>query len=354
MKNKIIAIIFPLLLGLGFIFTVCTPDKDISYLERRRLATKETLKEDFTANLDAYLSDQFPKRNSLLAVNSLYERFVLLNADSNGSYFYKGHMIDKNYPLNEKNLTSFIEKINHLAQKYSQNNRVFYSIIPDKSYYLDSTEYLKIDFNSIFEKLKTNLPYDYIDISQSFTIDDYYRTDIHLKQSSYFKVTDTFLKHFDVTPIDIEYERRILKNFYGASFSKFPFNSPDEIEYYTNNRLEEISSSHLEYGRKPIYDFTTNKEVDLYNIFLSGPSALIEIENDESATEKELIIFRDSFASSFAPLLVPYYRKITLIDLRYIQSNRLDDLVDFENKDILFLYSTLLINNSNLLKIPLK
>ena len=64
-----------------------------------------------------------------------------------------------------------------------------------------------------------------------------------------------------------------------------------------------------------------------------------------------MIIFRDSFASSLAPLLIPYYQKITLIDLRYININYIAPQIDFQNKDVLFLYSTLIVNNSFILKI---
>ena len=76
------------------------------------------------------------------------------------------------------------------------------------------------------------------------------------------------------------------------------------------------------------------------------------IENP-NAPEKELIIFRDSFASSLAPLLLPYYKKITLIDLRYGDIEKMEPLVDFKKADVIFLYSTLTINNAHLLKVKI-
>ena len=91
--------------------------------------------------------------------------------------------------------------------------------------------------------------------------------------------------------------------------------------------------------------------VDSYSLFLSGPSSIIEMSSPNAINDRELILFRDSFGSSLAPLLLPYYKKITLIDLRYINMNMVEQYVTFENQDILFLYSTLLVNSSNLLKI---
>ncbi|MBO5414261.1 MAG: hypothetical protein J6A17_01405, partial [Bacilli bacterium] len=66
--------------------------------------------------------------------------------------------------------------------------------------------------------------------------------------------------------------------------------------------------------------------------------------------DKELVVFRDSFGSSLTPLLINYYKKITLIDNRYIHSKYYLNKVDFKNQDILFMYSTLLVNNSGSLK----
>ena len=85
---------------------------------------------------------------------------------------------------------------------------------------------------------------------------------------------------------------------------------------------------------------------DKYDIFLSGAVPLLTIENKKSNSDKSLIVFRDSYGSSLIPLLVEGYSKITVIDTRYISSKILDEYVDFSNNDILFIYSTLLINNS--------
>ena len=90
--------------------------------------------------------------------------------------------------------------------------------------------------------------------------------------------------------------------------------------------------------------------LDSYDIFLSGPSSYIEIINNNNTTTKELVIFRDSFSSSLAPLLLPYYKKITLIDIRYINSENYLKKINFNNQDVLIIYSTLLINNSYTLK----
>ena len=66
---------------------------------------------------------------------------------------------------------------------------------------------------------------------------------------------------------------------------------------------------------------------------------------------KELIIFRDSFASTIAPLLINGYKKITLVDLRYIDPNKLNEIIKFDKQDILIIYNTIMINNSEAIRV---
>ena len=74
------------------------------------------------------------------------------------------------------------------------------------------------------------------------------------------------------------------------------------------------------------------------------------MENKNAKNDKELVLFRDSFGSSLAPLLTEEYAKITLVDLRYIDSNYLGKVVEFTNKDILIMLNTQTINNSYMLR----
>ena len=78
--------------------------------------------------------------------------------------------------------------------------------------------------------------------------------------------------------------------------------------------------------------------------------SLISIENAENKKGRELVVFRDSYASSLIPLIIEGYSKITLVDTRYISPKILDNYIDFDNQDIYFLYSALLINDSYSMK----
>ena len=75
------------------------------------------------------------------------------------------------------------------------------------------------------------------------------------------------------------------------------------------------------------------------------------IYNNLASSDDELIVFRDSYGSSLIPLLISGYNKITVVDTRYINPKLLNNYIDFNDyQDTLFIYNTMLINESYSLK----
>lgn len=190
----------------------------------------------------------------------------------------------------------------------------------------------------------------YIDILPMLTLDDYYKTDSHWRQE---KIQDIAWHIAESMGADA-------KSLYTVNTLDYPFEGvymgqsalplkPDTIKYLTNDILSECKVSYFDSGKAVTGDMYNMEKAygkDPYEIFLSGTSALIEIDNPNAKTDKELVLFRDSFGSSLAPLLVPGYSKITVVDIRYLQSSFLGNFIKFDNQDVLFLYSTTLLNNS--------
>ena len=354
MKEKIIAIGFSVIIISVGLISLILKDNKISLIERRKLTTTSDVSKDFFDNIEDYLSDQFPLRNELLSLNSSYERDILGNKEKNDVYVVDDIIYEKNYPLNEKSIDNFVNKINYIKDKYFKNNKTYYSIIPDKAYFLNEDKYLKIDYNKLINSLN-NVNSDYINIIDKVKIDDYYKTDIHIKQESWLKLVPYLSKKLGFNYYNINYKKEVYNDFYGASYSKVINGNKDKLTYLVNSYQDSLIVNHLEYGNKPLYEVSKLGTSDSYDVFLSGPSAFIEISNKNSTSNKELIIFRDSFGSSLIPLLTPYYSKITLIDLRYISSDLLGNYLSVNsNQEVLFLYSTLIINDSSILKVNMK
>lgn len=118
--------------------------------------------------------------------------------------------------------------------------------------------------------------------------------------------------------------------------------------YLENEAIKNSTVTDYETGKTgAVYDMEKAEGNDLYEMFLSGPRSLLVIDNPSADTDKELIIFRDSFGSSIAPLFIEAYSKITLVDIRYISPAYLGRFIEFDGQDVLFLYSTLVLNNSD-------
>ena len=124
----------------------------------------------------------------------------------------------------------------------------------------------------------------------------------------------------------------------------------EDLYYLTSPTLDQCLVAVYDQGgrpqRKKVYEVASGHLNYTYVLFLSGSKGLVTVKNLQAPMDKNLILFRDSYGSSLAPLLASGYRTITLVDLRYLSSDQLDQYIDFEDQDVLFLYSTLLLNNS--------
>ena len=136
--------------------------------------------------------------------------------------------------------------------------------------------------------------------------------------------------------------------FYGVYAGQYGLKTEGEPIYYLKYAdFDNCIVTDLETNQSiPIYDMERAKGRDPYEMFLSGSKSLLRIDNPTGPKGKRLILFRDSFGSSIAPLFVPCYEQIILVDIRYIRGDVLQHFVDFKGADVLFLYSTLVLNNS--------
>lgn len=150
-----------------------------------------------------------------------------------------------------------------------------------------------------------------------------------------------------------DYEVHTLEgDFYGVYYGQaaLPF-APEEIKYLTGEAINACKVYDWQNGRDiPVYSMEKAGGKDPYEMFLSGSLSLVTIENPLAKEDRRLVIFRDSFGSAIAPLLISGYSEITLADIRYMNPDNLGKFVDFEGCDVLFLYSTLVLNNSETLK----
>lgn len=262
-----------------------------------------------------------------------------------------GYAVMMGETVDTKSLDRALFRFRDLYTRYMEDSdsRIYYSIIPDKAYFFPDDSKQTFDYSFAIERMADGMEYaEYIDILPLLTLDDYYRLDVHWKQEKIVDVAELLAQKMGVEVCGEYIERQMDKPFYGSYCKdKNLLVEPDVLRYLDNDILQNCKVYDFEtqsYGS--VYCSEIDETKDAYCIFLSGPKSLLTIENPCATTNRELIIFRDSFASSLAPLLAGGYAKITLVDIRYISSAQLKNFIDFRNKDILFLYSTPVLNNS--------
>lgn len=210
-----------------------------------------------------------------------------------------------------------------------------------------------MDYNMLTAQMRDGTKYaQYIDIFGDLELSDYYRTDAHWRQEQITDVARHLAGAMGVNPAT-EYETKELENpFYGVYYGQLALHGqPDTLYYLDNDVLENcIVYDYENRAENKIYDMEKTTGNDMYEIFLGGSKSLISIENPNAKTDRELVMFRDSFGSSIAPLLAEDYAKITLVDIRYLPVERIGNYIDFKDQDVLFLYSTSVLNHSETLK----
>lgn len=355
-KNILITIIFVFILVLMFTLNVLAEDKQISESERRKLAQfpeitiSKIANGDVTDKLEKYTTDQFVGRDFFRSIKSFFNFNIYMQKDNNNLFEKDGAIYKMEYPLNKGNIEKSADRIKNVYEKYLKGMNVYYAIIPDKNYYLENDNHLKLDYEQFRNIMNRKLaPMHYIDIWNNLKLDDYYKTDLHWKQESVQNVVNKIQDNMNLKRINNKYIITNRGEFKGAYYGQLTSNvEPDILYTLTNETIKNCTTYNFETQKiAEVYEETNSS--DRYDIFLSGATPLISIVNPNAKTDKELLLFRDSFGSSIAPLLVENYSKITLIDLRYISSSLLENYIEFENQDVLFLYSTLILNQ-NVLK----
>ncbi len=359
--KKITCILFAVFLAAGFLLCVFLPKAQYSDSERRKLASMPTLQAQniwsgrFMTDFETYAVDTFPFRTSFRTLKAVTANHVFFKRDNNGIYVSDGFISAVEYPLNEDSLNRAVKRFQYIYEKYlTKNNKVYLSVIPDKNCFLaKDSRHLSMDYKKFEQQMKQKMDFaQYISIAELLEKDDYYKTDTHWRQERIIDVAERLAQKMG-TALSSDYKIHTLtQDFYGVYYGQaaLPL-EPDSLQYVTGDAIDTCY----------VYDGQNNKEItmydmekvagrDPYEMFLSGSLSLVTLNNPKAQEDKKLILFRDSFGSSIAPLLISGYSQITLVDIRYIQPNYLAQFINFDNCDVLFLYSTLVLNNSETLK----
>lgn len=377
-KKKIAAVVFLLALVSVPVAAFLLPDQAFSKTERRKLEQKPVftveafLDGTYMQQLETYFSEQFPAREELRTVKAEAETALLGKSDTDGYFKVDDGIYHLEAELNEKNVSRVADSIEKLCAEQFQNAHCYVAVIPDKNYYLagqredvgDKNEkrtgsipkqYPTLDYARLDEMIQAEIPSaQKISLYDKLHLEDYYRTDLHWRQEKITNVVDALVQDMGQQTNTLSDGWQIAtESFVGAYGAASALKTtPDTIFYRTDSSIE----------RMQVYDYEKQQTVsvyapekisgmDDYDFYLWGARALLTVQNPECHNGKKLLLFRDSFGSSIAPLLAEYYEEVTLVDLRYVSASyALALLGDTEYQDVLFLYSAPILNHGDSLR----
>ena len=365
--NKRIKNIVTVVLLAAFLFgfgawAALKPADSLSLSERRRLKQLPAIRMDavlsgkFMSDFEGYALDQFPLRDKWRTLKALNRLYVYRQKDNNGVYIKDGYAAKLEDPMNEGSIDHAAERFRYLYENFMADAgaRVYLSVIPDKNYFLAAENgYPVMDYEKFFALMRQKVDFaDYIDLTGTLSLSSYYRTDLHWRQEMLAPTVKALADAMGVS-LTVDFTEVTLDTpFYGVyrGQSALPM-EPDRLAYLTNDIIGSCRVYDYESGAYlPVYTLEKADGSDPYEIFLSGPKSLLRIENPNVQAERKLLVFRDSFAASLLPLLAEGYSEITLVDIRYLSPAMLGKFIDFTAQDVLFLYSTSVLNDSSTIK----
>lgn len=272
-------------------------------------------------------------------------------------YVYDGYAVSTEAGYDQKSLDYAARKFRQLYDSYLTGNagHIYLSVIPDKGIFTEPPEgYTPASAQETAEALLAQLDFvQYADIAPLLTLEDYYRTDPHWRQERLIATAQTLAQAMGVPLMGDFQENAVDAPFYGAYADKVgePLTA-DTLRYLTGEVLDACTVYDYETERQEtLYDLPAVDTDTPYDLYLQGSRSLLRIDSPLAATDKTLVVFRDSFGSSLLPLLAESYRTVYAVDIRYLSSQLLGRFLTLDgSEDVLFLYSTMVLQNSRTLK----
>lgn len=272
-------------------------------------------------------------------------------------YVYQGYAVTTEAGYDQKSLDYAALKFQQLYDSYLTGNdgHIYLSVVPDKGSFTAPPEgYTPASAQETADTLLAQLDFvQYVDIAPGLTLKDYYRTDPHWRQECLVATAQTLAQAMDVPLAGDFQENAIDVPFYGAYAEKAgePLVA-DTLRYLTGEVLDACTVYDYETdAQEPLYDLSAVETDTPYDLYLQGSRSLLRIDSPLSATDRTLVVFRDSFGSSLIPLLAESYRTIYAVDIRYLSSQMVGRFLSFDgSENVLFLYSTMVLQNSRTMK----
>lgn len=377
MKNKLLCIIFILLLGAGVFVQFSPADVKSIESENRQISPMpylngETLKSgQFMTELDSHINDTVGYRSYFTAMSDKIKSSwgenpptgkVLYTDKDIGTQTVKkacllllDDKIMEVFASDQETEKVYIDAVNECVKNIPQSINV-YSLLAPTQLEFQTPVYRNIQTSQqkTIEHIYTSLDSRIKSVDAYGTlqkhIDEYiyFRTDHHWTALGAYYAYRAFCEAAGEVSVPLsDFEKRTQKESFlgylaakaeGEDFSE----SRDTLEWYNideKNSLTYSFATTTERGKKLSYrgDMFQKQEND-YKFFFKSDHPYVKIKNNSLANGKVLLMIKDSYANAFAPWLTNTYECVIMVDPRYFKGDIKDVIKEDKVTDLVFMH----------------
>jgi len=311
-------------------------------------------KEDFLSgqwgtDVESYLADQMPARSFWVGLNSY---FTLLTGRQNSSDVIvdkAGNLLEAPITLDEAQLAKHLSVMVDFAENTGLPTTL---LVPPTAGYCAKDEISDIIwssypddalFSAIHQQVAGSM--DVIDLRSEFLASDvplFYATDHHWNAEGSFRAYLAICNQLGLSPLAKEaFTVAEHDGFYGSTYSRsgLYLTEADSLQLWDAGCRVKVSFSDKDETFDSLFFVNHLEEPDKYTVFLDSNHPVTVIENLDNPEGDVLLLVKDSYANSLAPLLAPHYSKLVLVDLRYYKGETSTLAAEHGADNVLIIYS---------------
>lgn len=320
MRKKIL---IALLVWALLIAVIYLPKKRFSYFENRYLeafslpTVESVVSLEWMEEFETALCEQFNYRNLSITIKTYVDQF-LGRSDNGRVYFADDGFLMEIEETENKYLDANIHTLNLLGS-YTETPIDFIPVYTSLCALNEiAPDLITSQQPVIMEYLKNNL--ENINIIDAFNVlnnqkDYYYKTDHHWTMAGAKAVYEYYMnKNLDFELVSAK------DDFKGTLYFQAPTMNSVTDTILTTEDFDIIANYNDGTQTNSYYNEAHLKTNDAYRYYLGGNYERIDIET-QTKNGKSILVIKDSYANCFVPFLNSDYQYITILDLRYGNTN---------------------------------
>ena len=353
--NLLTIILFAAILLAVPVYWLFFPQKTFSESERRYLkelpkfSAQKLSDWSFDDQIEGYLADHMPLRDALVGVNAYGTLYTGRQIGESVWRDRDGYLVEAPVDFRDAEIETRLRRIAALGENTALVPRLL--IVPSTGFIrsgrLPKTLAALYRDADALKQIESTPGVSLIPLADTFKEHGqtwYYRTDHHWTADGAFAAYEAYMRAAGHEPLSRDaFYHHTIKGYVGSTRSRSalwltradtimvdePIDCPVSVTFSDS---EEVSDS--------LFFYDHLKEYDWYPLFLDGNHPVTVIENKKAPEDAPvLLMVKDSFGNTLAPLLTPSYRTIVMVDPRYYKKSVADLCTQYGADELLFCYS---------------